>query len=165
MVKCENPGQYCCTRLIRDSNNMARVGIWKCPECQLHQTWKTRSDKSNKLDRKCTGCGKRVRTTLDRSVSGKGRVRNVEIWERSSKDWGSLEEEVQRRNRGSFADPIASVSGNENEELQSNIPKILSSEIENFTNIAFKMLDGLQISEEKKDFLRDFGNSLMKRNI
>jgi geranylgeranyl diphosphate synthase type II len=48
---------------------------------------------------------------------------------------------------------------------KSNIPKILSSEIENFTNIAFKMLDGLQISEEKKDFLRDFGNSLMKRNI
>ena len=48
---------------------------------------------------------------------------------------------------------------------KSNIPKILASEIENFTNIAFKMLDGLQISEKKKDFLRDFGNSLMKRNI
>ena len=48
---------------------------------------------------------------------------------------------------------------------KSNIPKILSSEIENFTNIAFRMLDGLQISEDKKVFLRDFGNSLMKRNI
>ena len=33
-----------------------------------------------------------------------------------------------------------------------DIPKIISSEIENFTNISLKMLDGLQISEEKKDF-------------
>ena len=103
---------------------MARVGIWKCPECQLHQIWKTRSYKSNKLDRKCTGCDKRVRTTLDRSSSGKGRVRNVEIWERSSKDWASLEEEIRRRNRGFFAEPTISVSKNGNEGLQSNTPKI-----------------------------------------
>ena len=41
----------------------------------------------------------------------------------------------------------------------------INSEIQNFTNISFKMLDELQISEEKKDFLRDFGNYLMKRNI
>lgn len=46
-----------------------------------------------------------------------------------------------------------------------NIPSIINSEIQNFTNISFKMLDELQISEEKKDFLRDFGNSLIKRNI
>ena len=105
-------------------NNMARVGIWKCPECQLHQTWKTRSDKSNKLDRKCTGCGKRVRTTLDRSVSGKGRVRNVKIWERNPRDWAFLEEEIRRRNMGSFSEPILSASENGNEKLQSNIPKI-----------------------------------------
>ncbi len=98
-------------------NNMARVGIWKCPECQLHQTWKTRSDKSNKLDRKCTGCEKRVRTTLDRSASGKGRVRNVEIWERNPNDWASLEEEVRRRNEGSVADSIASINENENRRL------------------------------------------------
>ena len=103
---------------------MARVGIWKCPECQLHQTWKTRSDKSNKLDRKCKGCGKRVRTTLDRSVSGKGRVRNVKIWERNPRDWAFLEEEIRRRNMGSFSEPILSVSENGNEKLQSNIPKI-----------------------------------------
>ena len=114
MVKYENLGQYCCTRLIRSSNNMARVGIWKCPECQLHQTWKTRSDKSNKLDRKCTGCGKRVRTTLDRSVSGKGRVRNVKIWERNPRDWAFLEEEIRRRNMGSFSEPILSASENGN---------------------------------------------------
>ena len=46
-----------------------------------------------------------------------------------------------------------------------NIPKIISSEIKNFTEISFKMLGDLNISTEKKEFLRDFGNSLMKRNI
>ena len=46
-----------------------------------------------------------------------------------------------------------------------NIPKIITSEIEDFTQKSFKMLDDLQISKEKKKFLCDFGNSLMKRNI
>ena len=103
---------------------MARVGIWKCPSCHLHQTWKTRSYKSSKLDRRCTGCGKRVRTTLDRSSSGKGRVRNVEFWERSSRDWGSLEEEVRRRNEGAVIDQIEVYNENVNDDLQSNMPKI-----------------------------------------
>ena len=102
---------------------MARVGIWKCPECQLHQIWKTRSDKSNKLDRKCTRCGKRVRTTLDRSASGKGRMRSIKIWERNTKDLAALEEEVRRRNQGPIVDSIVAVNENEREELQSNIPK------------------------------------------
>ena len=103
---------------------MARVGIWKCPECHLHQTWKTRSDKSNKLDRRCKRCEKRVRTTLDRSASGKGRVRSIEIWERSPKDIVSLEEEVQRRNEGSVVDSGADVNERENDLLRSNTPKI-----------------------------------------
>ena len=103
---------------------MARVGIWKCPECHLHQTWKTRSHKSNKLDRRCKRCEKRVRTTLDRSASGKGRVRNIEIWERSAKDLASLEEEVKRRNEGSITDSVAFVNEKENELLRSNTPKI-----------------------------------------
>ena len=103
---------------------MARVGIWKCPECHLHQTWKTRSHKSNKLDRRCKRCEKRVRTTLDRSASGKGRVRNIEIWERSAKDLASLEEEVKRRNEGSVTDSVAFVNEKENELLRSNTPKI-----------------------------------------
>ena len=78
----------------------ARKGIWKCPVCGLHQVWKTRSENSVKLDRRCSDCGKRARVTLDRSTSGKGRLREVEIWERSkatSKD--ELEEEAMRRNR------------------------------------------------------------------
>ena len=46
-----------------------------------------------------------------------------------------------------------------------NIPYIITLEIEKFTNKSFKMLDDLKISDKKKEFLRDFGNSLMKRNI
>jgi len=78
---------------------LARIGIWKCPECSLHQIWKTRTERSNKLDRRCSGCGKRARTTLDRSSSGKGRTRSIEIWERDPRErMSKLEEEVSRRN-------------------------------------------------------------------
>ncbi len=103
---------------------MARVGIWKCPECHLHQSWKTRSDKSNKLDRRCVGCGKRVRTTLHRSSSGKGRLRNVEIWERDSKDVVALEEEIERRNQGTIRDSTISVDESGNEKFRTTMPKI-----------------------------------------
>ena len=109
---------------------MPRVGIWKCPECSLHQIWKTRSDKSNKLDRKCSGCGKRVRTTLNRSSSGKGRARNVEIWERDPKEGrSSLEEEARRRN-GSVdgEDGLPSSENTQDEGAQSSMPKIWGKE-------------------------------------
>lgn len=46
-----------------------------------------------------------------------------------------------------------------------NIPAIISAEIEDFTKKSFEMLDSIKISAEKKQFLCDFGNSLMKRNI
>ena len=38
-------------------------------------------------------------------------------------------------------------------------------EIENYTHKAFYVLDALNISEDKKDFLRTFGNQLMNRTI
>ena len=60
-----------------------RQGIWKCPHCDKHQTWKIKRDGMNKLDRKCISCGKRARFTIERSSSGQGRSRSVEIWERS----------------------------------------------------------------------------------
>ena len=41
----------------------------------------------------------------------------------------------------------------------------MSKEIKDFTMTAFQMLDNINISTEKKEFLIDFGNSLMKRNI
>ena len=104
----------------------ARIGIWKCPECGLHQIWKTRSNKSNKLDRKCSKCEKRIRTTLDRSSSGKGRTRSLEIWERDPRSKiGELVEEAARRNSGLSIEeePL----DRPNDEPQSILPKIWGS--------------------------------------
>ena len=49
--------------------------------------------------------------------------------------------------------------------LKYNIPSIIANEINHYTQLAFKKLDNLNISDHKKDFLFDFGNSLMKRKI
>ena len=49
--------------------------------------------------------------------------------------------------------------------LKYNIPSIIENEINYYTQLAFKKLDNLIISDDKKDFLFDFGNSLMKRKI
>jgi len=82
-----------------------RRGIWRCPSCDLHQVWKTRDSKSNRLDRSCKACGKRIRATIQRSSSGKGRSRNVEIWERKpSSKVEDLEREAERRNNRGFED-------------------------------------------------------------
>lgn len=104
----------------------ARIGIWKCPECGLHQIWKTRSIKANKLDRQCSKCEKRVRTTLDRSSSGKGRTRSLEIWERDPRSKiGELVEEAARRNAGLSIEEGA--LGHPNDEPQALLPKIWGS--------------------------------------
>ena len=82
-----------------------RRGIWRCPSCDLHQVWKTRGSKSNRLDRSCKACGKRIRATIQRSSSGKGRSRNVEIWERKpNSKLEDLEREAERRNNRGFED-------------------------------------------------------------
>ena len=82
-----------------------RRGIWRCPSCDLHQVWKTRDSKSNRLDRSCKACGKRIRATIQRSPSGKGRSRNVEIWERKpGSKVEDLEREAERRNNRGFED-------------------------------------------------------------
>ena len=82
-----------------------RRGIWRCPSCDLHQVWKTRDSKSNRLDRSCKACGKRIRATIQRSSSGKGRSRNVEIWERKpSSKVEDLDREAERRNNRGFED-------------------------------------------------------------
>ena len=49
--------------------------------------------------------------------------------------------------------------------LKYNIPSIIENEINYYTQLAFKKLDNLNIIDHKKDFLFDFGNSLMKRKI
>ena len=107
---------------------LARIGIWKCPGCGLHQIWKTRSSNANKLDRRCSKCEKRVRTTLDRSSSGKGRTRSVEIWERDPRaKIGILEEEVSRRNAGLSLEEETPGIALSNDGPQSLLPKIWGS--------------------------------------
>ena len=107
---------------------LARIGIWKCPGCGLHQIWKTRSSNANKLDRKCSKCEKRVRTTLDRSSSGKGRTRSVEIWERDPRaKIEILEEEVSRRNAGLSLEEETPDVALSNDGPQSLLPKIWGS--------------------------------------
>ena len=49
--------------------------------------------------------------------------------------------------------------------LKYNIPSIIENEINYYTQLAFKKLDHLNINNHKKNFLFDFGNSLMKRKI
>ncbi len=78
---------------------LARHGIWQCQSCNTFQVWQTRNNVTLKLDRQCEKCGKRVRVTIDRSNSGQGRNRKINLWERSldiSEDM--LLEEVFRRN-------------------------------------------------------------------
>lgn len=105
---------------------IARNGIWRCPKCGLHQIWKIRSKKSNKLDRKCTNCGKRVRFTLDRSATGKGRTSDLEIWERDVGNCISeLEKEADTRNelisRGKTAEDVELMI---KDDPQSLLPRI-----------------------------------------
>ncbi|MCS5532358.1 MAG: hypothetical protein NZ780_06110, partial [Candidatus Poseidoniales archaeon] len=70
-----------------------RRGIWRCPSCGKHQTWKSRDRTTTKLDRKCKSCDKRIRVTLDRSSGGRGRKQQAEVWERSV---DTLMEELQQ---------------------------------------------------------------------
>ena len=46
-----------------------------------------------------------------------------------------------------------------------HIPEITIQEIERYTNKSFEILEKLSISDAKKDLLKNFGNSLMKRTI
>ena len=59
-----------------------RRGIWRCPSCSTHQTWKSRDKATTRLDRKCASCNTRIRVTLNRSDSGRGRKQQAEVWER-----------------------------------------------------------------------------------
>ena len=113
---------------LADDMGNGRRGIWKCPSCDHHQIWKTRNSKSNRLDRSCQTCGKRIRATISRSSSGKGRSRNVEIWERkTSATVEELERESERRNKRDFEDyqnEILDSNDFTEKEKQSELPII-----------------------------------------
>jgi len=99
----------------------ARHGVWRCPNCMHHQIWKTRNYNTSRLDRQCEQCGHRARVTLDRSVSGQGRIRTVKIWERPiSVSPRELLTEAKRRNDGDIKK--YQDTDNSDESVQSNMP-------------------------------------------
>lgn len=49
--------------------------------------------------------------------------------------------------------------------IQSGAAEATQIEIEKFYNLAYSLLDGLNISEEKKERLREFGDNLMLRKV
>ncbi len=76
-----------------------RRGIWRCPSCSTHQTWKSRDKATTRLDRKCTSCKTRIRVTLNRSDSGRGRKQQAEVWERPfDTSMEELQSEAELRN-------------------------------------------------------------------
>ena len=102
-----------------------RRGVWQCPDCGFHQTWKIKSNNSNKLDRRCSSCGKRVRATIDRSSSGKGRSREVVIWERKpDTNMAILENEAKKRNENKVTETSAKQPINGEPVKQSDLPVI-----------------------------------------
>ena len=107
---------------------MGRQGLWKCPNCGKHQIWKVRSASTSKLDRSCTSCGERVRATLDRSPSGKGRRGSVDIWERSIKlDYDALVKEVIVRDGSDSGTIIGKTSEIESEGQSGLVPIFANS--------------------------------------
>ncbi len=76
-----------------------RRGIWRCPSCSTHQTGKSRDKATTRLDRKCTSCNTRIRVTLNRSDSGRGRKQQAEVWERPfDTSMEELQSEAELRN-------------------------------------------------------------------
>ena len=40
---------------------ITRQGVWRCPSCEHHQTWRTK-ESIERIDRRCEHCGKREHT-------------------------------------------------------------------------------------------------------
>jgi len=105
---------------------VARHGIWQCPLCDYYQIWKTRNNNTIKLDRQCEKCDNRARVTIDRSNSGQGRNRKVNLWERpTSVSNDQLSYEINRRNQENLTDSDNDIlSDNPSVSAQSEMPTI-----------------------------------------
>ena len=95
-----------------------RRGIWRCPSCSKHQTWKSRDQSTTRLDRKCISCEQRIRVTLDRSNSGRGRKQQAQVWERPTEtSLEELQQEVSLRDSGeTIADSRTERAGPSNQQ-------------------------------------------------
>lgn len=86
-------------------------------------------------------------------------VKSMEIFTEQDKT------ELTKLYSSSHLDESKKIEGVKELFLKYNIPSIIENEINYYTQLAFKKLDNLNINDHKKDFLFDFGNSLMKRKI
>ena len=133
---------------------IVRQGVWKCPSCEHHQTWRLRQA-TTCLDRRCKQCGNRVRATLDRSSSGQGRRRNVQIWERDGAlDQEELAAEAFRRNDGfgKEAGAVPDPTFSPGEASQSDLPVIWGAGWKPAGSVEFAR--PLQSSEARAELLR-----------
>ena len=125
-----------------------------CPECSRHQVWRAKAG-TERLDRGCEHCGKRVRAKLDRSSSGQGRRRSVRIWERGgSVSQSELEQEVRRRDIA--ADESGSGPSNMVADVssQTTLPNIWGAGWEPRTFLEFS--SPLESEAARNEFLRFF---------
>ena len=93
-------------------------GIWRCPNCNHHQPWKSGKKGLKALDRKCSECSERTRIMIERSQTGQGRKSDAKVWIREKSTIDELVDEANSRNR-----PISWDSETYNGN-QSDLPKI-----------------------------------------
>ena len=131
-----------------------RQGVWQCPECNIHQVWKAKSG-TERLDRNCEHCGKRVRAKLDRSSSGQGRKRSVRIWERESGISDSeLQQEAERRNLAAEESVQASSDMVSDISSQAALPNIWGAGWQPDSALAFP--SAIKSETARVEFLRFF---------
>lgn len=82
--------------------------------------------------------------------------------QKSSKDDAQLLEHLFSI---SPADPTEKIDTVKQQFIDSGAAKAAQEEMEKYTLRAFQSLESIAISEDKKQLLRDFGNSLMKRTV
>ena len=101
-----------------------RRGVWQCPQCSIHQIWKAKAG-TERLDRSCEHCEKRIRVKLDRSPSGQGRRRSVRIWERGvGVSDSEIQQEADRRNSAAYTSEQVPSEISTDVTSQSTLPNI-----------------------------------------
>ena len=101
-----------------------RRGVWQCPQCSIHQIWKAKAG-TERLDRSCEHCEKRIRLKLDRSSSGQRRRRSVRIWERGvGVSDSEIQQEADRRNSAAYTSEQVPSEISTDVTSQSTLPNI-----------------------------------------
>ena len=76
-----------------------KQGLWQCGQCRQWWIYKVEPH-TERLNRECLRCGKRVRATIDRRPGRRGRPATVRVEQRPSyMPHSALEHERQARNK------------------------------------------------------------------